>query len=200
MNPNTTWPNEQEIARLTAELLAHQASAPDEIAVAFLDPLAADLHRRFPSADFDHCYEAAGTALLATVRGENCYDPARSNLGAFLGMVATRDLQNLLAREARHKHRRIPLEFVEEPVERGNTPVQDDDGPSLDDPRLVAKRASFAPLEQTTYELLLGRDQSTGMYARVLELKGTPAEVEREVKRIKDRVKVRLRRAVGGKQ
>jgi hypothetical protein len=196
MNSNTDWPSEAEVTRLTTELLANRATAPAEIAVAFLGPLATYLRRQFPYADPDHCEEAAGRAITDTVRGAARYDPTRLDLGRFLRMVARRDLQNLLDKEKRHAAPLVSLEFVEEPPERRKILAEDTSRPNFNDPRIIAERAAFAPSEHAAFELMRAGERNTEVFARAAGLIGTPDELERAVKQLKDRVKIRLRRAV----
>jgi hypothetical protein len=156
------------------------------------------LRTRFPYADPDHCNEAAETAILATVRGENHYDSMRLKLDVFLRMVATRDLQNLLHREARYKRLLIPLESVAEQPNRRNT-TQRGDEPTWEDPRLVAEMVAFDPPEQLAIELMRSGVRDTADFAEPLGLSHLPPlEQAAAVKRLKDRVKKRLSRAVGG--
>jgi hypothetical protein len=198
MQPTHSWPTEEEVLHLTAALLSKQATAPGVIAAALLSPLAAYLGGRFQYADPDLCYEAAGTAILATVRGESHYDPTQLALDAFLRMAATRDLQNLLEKETRRKRFLIPLESVEEQPDRGN-PIQRTDEPTWDDPRLVAELAAFGPPEQLALDLMRGGVRDTADFAGPLGLSHLSEEEQAaEVKRLKDKVKKRLSRAVGG--
>jgi DNA-directed RNA polymerase specialized sigma24 family protein len=191
------WPTETEDRRLAADLLAGRASAPGEIAIAFLTLLAADLRRRFRRADPDLCDSAAGDAILSLVSGRSRYDPALLTLRAFLRMAATRDLLNLLAAE--NRRRGIPLESVAEPADDGNKVAGDADAPSWGEPRLAAEVAALDPPERLALDLMRGGVRDTAAFAEPLGLSHLPpGEQAAAVKRLKDRVKKRLSRAVGG--
>jgi hypothetical protein len=196
MSTHPAWPGEVESRRLAADLLGGLATAPGEIAAAFLGPLAAYLRRKFPNADPDLCEEAAGEAIVATVTRRNRFDPARLGLTSFLRMAARRDLQNRLAREARF--RGIPLGSVAEPEQRGNG-FAEEDTPGWDDPRLAAEIAAFDPTESLVLDLIRGGARETAEFVPPLGLSHLPPEEQAAaVKRYKDRVKKRLARAVGG--
>jgi DNA-directed RNA polymerase specialized sigma24 family protein len=197
MSTHNTWPSEDESRRLVARLLAGDPTAAQEIAFAFFGPLTDFLRCKFPKAD-PHAWEtAAGDAILSVVSRPGVYNPARGPLGAFLRMAAKRDLYNLLKKSARHRGR-ISLGSVAEPADRWNTFPDDDPELTWDDPRLVSEVATFEPSELVVFRLMRDGERDTAVFARALGLSGKPAELAAEVKRLKDRIKKRLTRAVGG--
>jgi hypothetical protein len=102
-------------------------------------------------------------------------------------------------KESRHR-KHISLESVEEPADRGNTRAEDDT-PTFDDPRLVAEIASFDDEECRALDLMREGERATTAFAGPLGLSDLPpGEQAARVKRVKDRVKKRLTRAVGGSQ
>jgi hypothetical protein len=60
----------------------------------------------------------------------------------------------------------------------------------------AAVQATFTPEEQQVRELMWRREYKTAVYAAVLHIADRPVEEQRqEVKRVKDRIKKRLKRA-----
>jgi hypothetical protein len=130
-------------------------------------------------------------------------------LDAYLRMAATGDLRNLLRRERRHHRHRRDWESVEHSPEPWKYLGREDD-PAL---RLCIAEAhaevrarvparvwaGLSAVERPALELLLQGEHRTEVFARACGLAHLPrAEQEREVKRLKDRVKARVKRAGGG--
>lgn len=194
MNPPTTWPSPDEELGLLARLDAGSRTAREEIAARYLPLLIRFLAGAFPRPDADLRDDAAGRALLDFLCRPRRFDPFRGGLGAYLRMAARNDLRNLLDRERRAR-RGIPLDSVAEPPDRRNT--RRDDELTRDDPRLAAELAAFDADERTVFELVLEAARDTAAFAARLDLGHLPAaEQATAVKRVKDRVKKRLSRAV----
>ncbi len=194
------WPTEDESRGLADLLRGGDATAPRELVAAFLEPLTTFLHRKFPAADTHLCLTAAEDAVMKVAAGTDRYDPARGELGAFLRLVAAGDLRNLVAGE-RRRSRGIPLESVAEPAAAGNNVTDDSSSTSWDDPRLAAEIAAFDPGEKLTLDLMRRGVRGTAAFAQAVGLTAaTPDALAAAVKRIKDRLKKRLARAVGGER
>ena len=193
-----SWPDTDEIATLFQRLCRGDPLAPLDFLVAVLDPLVSHLRRYRPGAD-EHAYlTAAGDAALDLIRNPAIYDPAGRTLVGFLRMSAERDLQNALAKEARHHRHREPAECVEVvPDARNDSPDgPEGDLPSFDDPDIAAELASLTPTERAVFDLMRAGEKGTAAFAAVLGIGQLPAaEQAREVKRVKDRIIKRLQRA-----
>ncbi len=147
-----------------------------------------------PAHTPDACNTAAEDAVFGFLLHPGAFDAHRAGLGAYLRMAARRDLLNVLAKERRVR-RGIPLDSVAEPADpRNRTP---DGELTWDDPRLVAERATFDATESAVLELMRNGTRDTATFARPLGVEHLPAKEQAvEVKRVKDRVKKRLARAL----
>jgi DNA-directed RNA polymerase specialized sigma24 family protein len=191
-----TWPPDDQLLDAWRALVADPTTAGEFMSLS-LRPLAEGLARWWRSADPDTVESAAADALLAFARRPSAYDPSRSPLPAYLRRIARCRLINLLKSEGRHQSGRIPWDSVELHLSDGNDPV-DDDLPSFDSPALQAVIAGFSDVERRAFELMADGERDTPVFAAAMGLTGRPAdEQEAEVKRAKDRIKARLKRAGG---
>lgn len=198
MNPLNIWPTEEEEQQLVAELRTGTPTGPEAIAARYLLLLMQFLADTFPRVNADLRDEAAGRAILDFIDNPNRFNPTRLRLGAYLRMAATGDLRNLLERERRAR-RGIPLDSVAEPPERRN--YEREDELTWNDPRIAAECAAFDPTERIALDLLRDGVRDTRACARALGFGHLSArEQAAEVKRVKDRVKRRLVRAVENSQ
>jgi DNA-directed RNA polymerase specialized sigma24 family protein len=185
-------------------------TASSEFAVSYLNPLAEWLTRNHPDADPHDCDTAAENTILALTKNPASYKPERQTLHAYLRMSAARDLKNVLRSEQRHTERRADFEVVElSPAMRKY--LRDDDA----DPAIIVERREdlmaaqskvrslsadvlegLTPAEARALELMQLGERKTSVYARVLGLSDRPPdEQQRDVKRVKDKLKKRLERA-----
>jgi hypothetical protein len=142
------------------------------------------------------CDEAAGQALVSLFKNPHAYKPRRGGLTAYLKMAAQGDLINLLQREARHHRGRVPWECVELEAAAGNYLGRDEDEPGAADALLADVLAGMTAEERRVFDLMRQGERRTPAFAEVLGLGGRPAEEqEKEVKKVKDRIKARLKRA-----
>jgi RNA polymerase sigma factor (sigma-70 family) len=193
-----------EALALHLRLLQPDPTATADVCQAYLAPLAGWLATCFPRADPDLAQTAAGDAVMAYVQRPEAYDPARHELGAYLRLAARRDLLNLLRQEQRHQHEKLSQNCVELGQDGGNIPGREEE-PSAALERAEEAHAGqeflrraaegFTEAERRVLELLLARERQTRVYAEVLGVRElSPLEQEREVKRVKDRILVRLKR------
>jgi RNA polymerase sigma-70 factor (ECF subfamily) len=187
------WPPDEHLLASWRRLVSDPDTA-GAFAGLVLRPLEADLARRFPRADPDQVGEAADTAVANLVKYPTRFDPARSPLPAFLRMIAGRDVLNLLRAERRHRRGRIPWDAVEHDLPAGNVPEE-----GLTWVEFPALRAAVEGLDETdrrVLELMLDGERDTDVFAEVLGIADRPADERKAVvKREKDRIKARLRRA-----
>ena len=192
------WPSESEGRRLHAALPG-TAFAASAFAEAFYGPLCAYLARTYRHVSEDLLVSVAGDLLVKLIQEPDRYDPAQLPVCAFLRMAARRKLSTACERETRRKRREVPFDFVAEPAGAGNGYRPTKDGPSWAHPALAAELAALSPPERATLGLLRAGVRDTGTFARALGLDAGRPDTARAVKRIKDTLKARLRRAVGGR-
>ena len=202
-------PSPKEALKIHQRLLdPDDLPASNDLAVAFLEPLRAWLAKTHGGVDPEIRDEAAEEAILALIRNPRSYHPEQLGLEEYLRMSAQGDLRNILRKERKHHQKRVPWESVELSPEAGKYLGREDD-PTL---RLriaeeVEENAGTVPesvrqglseAETRVLELLLQKERRTARYAEALGiLHLSPEEQEREVKRVKDRLKKRLERAGG---
>ena len=198
-------PTQAEALCLHQRLHSKDPIAPKDLAAAYLQPLIDWLARTIPGAPPDFREAAAGYALVNLVKKPASYDPARKELFPYLCMSAQGDLKNLLQQEARHHVGRVPWESVEDSPDAGKYLGREDD-PSLrlsiaeaqaapEDPAVAAVLASATEVERRVLALILQDERRTPVFAAAMDLADRPpTEQEKEVKRMKDRLKARLKR------
>lgn len=192
---------------LHRRLLARDPTAPADLAVAFLDRLIAWLRksnsRQIPE---ELCTEAAENAIIALSKNPASFDPARKkSLFDYLKMSGQGDLRNRLRQEGRYRQRHSNLESVELSPEAEKYLGQENDPArhmqvqeSLQQTEAILRRVrkGLSEAEIKALELVLQGERDTAAYAAVLGLEDLPAaERKREVKRVKERLKLRIRRA-----
>jgi RNA polymerase sigma-70 factor (ECF subfamily) len=199
----------EEERALHARLVAGDPTATADVLRDFLDYLVRGLvkknSRRVPE---ELCVEAAEDALLGFVKSPGSYKPELGKrLASYLRMSAQGDLKNILRRESRH-WRRKSLEDVELSPDAGKYLTVHDD-PSL---RLVHQedsaratttvvapaRDGLTPAEALALDLILQGERKTAAFAEVLGIAHLSTSDQRaEVKRVKDKLKVRIKRNKG---
>ena len=192
------WPADDTLVDAWAALVADPDTAA-AFAELVLGPLTDALARREPLADEDDISTAAGDAVLAVLKRPELYDPARLPLHKYLQLIARRKLMTVWSAGKKHRAGRIPWDAVELDLPARNEETEDDDSPSFDTPELQAVIAGLSVAERAVFDLLLTDERRTAAFAEALGIAGLPVpEQEAEVKRAKDRIKARLKRAAGG--
>ena len=216
--PSPPLPSPLDARAMHAALLAGSRVASAALAEAYYEYLARWLwhtqRRAYPALDEQHCYDAAGSAIVGLLRNPAAYQPARAALDAYLRMSARGDLQNLLRAERRRQLHHVPLTAVEDASGAGNY-LRDD---SADPARIVERDEEAATTaEQVTaltaaaaegltagearaLALLRQGERQTAAFAAALGIAHLPfGEQQATVKRVKDKLKKRLERAGGGR-
>jgi hypothetical protein len=204
------FPMQGEALALHARLLdGNDPLAPSDLATSYLEPLARSLQRTDPRSDEDDRYTAAEDALLDLIKRPDMYDGSRMSLEAFLRMAARRDLQNLQRKSRRHAIRRAEWGAVElSPTQREHLADSDADPARIAEMyetveeqtcrRLALSDAVTHGLsegELTALRLIQEGERRTSLYAAALEIEHLPEREQRaRVKRVKDKLKVRLKR------
>jgi hypothetical protein len=211
MTQGRSWPSVESARDIHVRLCQDDPVASSDLAMAYLDPLAAWLLRANPRIDPHLCEQAAEDAILSLIKNPSSFNPEKGSLEAYPKMSARGDLRNALEKEARHRDRRADFEAVELFGSDRNLVVEDANLALIvereEDEReelmnAIASRAErlFTSEEQRVLALLADGERSTAAFARVLGLTDSPEDVQRrEVKRVKDRIKRRLQRARGAK-
>lgn len=207
MIDDASWPTPERALDIHARLRQGDPVASADLAAAFLVPLAALVERKNPRIDPHLCGEAAEDAILSLIKNPSSYNPERAPLEAYLRMSAQGDLRNLLQRERRHASRRVGIEAVELFATDRNPLAEDADPARAIDRAEEARtpmrlqfpdkvRASLNHEEERVLWLIGIGERSTEAFASVLGITHLPQETQRqEVKRVKDRLKRRLKRA-----
>jgi hypothetical protein len=148
--------------------------------------------------------EAAADALLEYLADPSKYDPSKANLLTFLKVAADRDMMNLLAKQGRREGKIETKDPVELYEYDGNKDVGTSHDPVVQE---VAEDAAVKELDvfiRTNFEdpidrelalLVLDDVRETVEYVSVLGIDDLDELSQRaEVKRHKDRIKVKLKR------
>ncbi|HKI35489.1 MAG TPA: hypothetical protein VKA46_26775 [Gemmataceae bacterium] len=207
---SSSFPSPEEGLRLHLSLYDPDPVAVAEVCRAYIGALERWAEQTFRRVDPHLRQTAIHDALFDYVRRPQTYDADRHpDLAAFLRMATHRDLLNGRRREARHHRGRVPWLDVELGEDAGNILGREEE-PLLSLERAEAVeqshallrllREGFTPPERRVFDLMLAGERATGVFAEALGLESQPAaEQEREVKRVKDRIKKRLeRRATNG--
>lgn len=192
MGKHSPKPDEDIGREYWQRLVRDERSYSADFAKHYLEPLAAALHRRNPQSDPHDCLQAAMEAVLELINAPHRYNPERSSLMGYLLMAAKRDLQNIWRCEQRHHRGRVAWPDEQElPAPESNR---------LSEPLLPAGLLeSWSPQERAVWELMGEGVRDTREFARVLCLENVSELDQRAaVKRMKDRVIKRARRAVEG--
>jgi DNA-directed RNA polymerase specialized sigma24 family protein len=186
-------------------LLNGDPTAPARIVERYLDRLIERLSARFPNVP-DLVEDAVSQALTAYVMTPHIYNPDLSPLFNFLYMAADRDLRNLWAAEKRRlKHEPVELDADDADValnvsgaEYSVDETANPDRLDLDQDELKARIQQVLPdpRDQEMLALMVEGERRTAAFAQILGITSLPpAEQRAVVKRHKDRIKQRLRRA-----
>ncbi|MCS6865850.1 MAG: hypothetical protein RMJ56_03255 [Gemmataceae bacterium] len=188
------WPSADEEKCLLESLRVGNPLAPHDIITKYLSLLVGYLQNKNPNLDEHLLNTAAEEALLNFLLQPTTFDSQRSSFHRFLCMAAQADLKNLLEKERRAR-RAISLECVAEP----GYVRKDECEPEISwqQPQLQAEIAALNPRERAVLELMKDGVRETRPYATKLGLTHLDENQQRmEVKRWKDRIKRRFRRAV----
>lgn len=201
------WPTPEAECDLHRRLLEGDPVATADIALAFLGPLIHWLHCRNRISD-DHVYQqAAADAIIALLKNPRSYQPASGkSLNAYLQMSASGDLKNILNSEQRRTTGRNSLEAVELSPDAGKYLGSEDD-PSrilelsdevefVNETILATVRIGLMAEELAGLDLYLTGETETKAFAAALKIGPLPdGEDESVVKRFKDKMKARIKRA-----
>jgi hypothetical protein len=188
-------PSREQGLEIHRRLCADDPIAPLDLCKAYLPYLIDYLKGVAPKADPHAHVEAAGEALTVLCRAPALYDPGQGDLRSYLCMAARGDLLNLLKREERHHRGRVSFKIVEQRPDAGKY-LGREGAPPAEPLKL------FDLLDETERAVLVlmgERERRTAVFAEAMRVSHLSREEQtRKVKRMKDRIKARLRRAGGG--
>ena len=198
--------SQEEEQALLQRLADRDVTAPSDLASLFLDHLIdwlkANNSRQIPD---ELCIEAAEDALIALIKRPKSCNPARGKrLASYLRMSAKGDLRNILQRKQRERRNQAVMKSVEVSDEAGNSPVVEDDPLAhlecqemlaMATRQVVPVKQGLLESESRVLDLMLGGERKTAVFAEALGILHLPAKEQRmEVKRVKDKLKMRLKR------
>ncbi len=190
--------------QLHERLLAGDFAASAELFEQHLTPVISQLSKleRFrwiAEQDPELIWDCVTDAIFAYIQEPRKYDPDKSSLRTYLRMSAQGDLLNALARQARRRQREQPLDAdVELLPFHGNEDTEQPGERADQEADLWSRIAKLVPdeVEQTVVRLMIDGERSRDVFAEVLGVSHLPdTERNREVDRVKDRLKKRLQRA-----
>jgi RNA polymerase sigma factor (sigma-70 family) len=209
--PQPLLPAEEEQA-LHRRLCEGDPLAPPDLCRIYFEPLLAWLRaihgRRGQGLDESLLSTAAEDAVIGLIKNPQAYDPTRRDLFGYLRMAAEGDLKNEYRKEQRHHRGRKPWIVVENEEAAGNCsgPGREPDPAELLEQaeQLQATQewlgrisASWTEEERQVLDLMRQGEKRTEVVARVLGLEELPfGEQQEAVNRVKDRIKLRLKREV----
>jgi hypothetical protein len=199
------FPSHEEGLALHLHLSDLNPVAVADVCQAYVNPLIHWIAVKFAGVDSHLQITAVHEALMSYVQKPGAYDPKRGDLAKYLRMAARGDLINLLKRESRHHQGRVNWAVVEDVAEDGNISGADD--PSVQVSQAEERQqwrtfletvvATFSEEEHRVFDLMLAGERDAEVFAEALDDKAVPpAEQEREIKKVKDRIKKRLQRGV----
>lgn len=202
---------------LYQRLLAGDINVSADIALAYYDRVCAWLASTSPRLDPDYYQMAVGDALIDLFQRPETYDPAKASLVVFLRVASKNRLYNVLRTERRHSGRRAPLDAVEDvalAVKYGQGGMNEDPAEIIErrdrEEELLARmppRPSVTELpdavtvgltnsEREVLKLHIGHERKTVTYAQAMGIADLPPEEQQiQVKRLRDKLDKRLRRA-----
>lgn len=190
---------------LHKRLLAKDETASSELINTYLTSLVKKIsqfakYQSVQKSNPEIIWDSVCEALFNYIRNPMFYNPGKASLEKFLLMSADGDLKNAIAKEARHQRRKENFSTnVELSVLRGNNIKE---GKSVDQNLLddelwrYIKTILTTDVDRALVRLILDGERQTEQYAKVLKISSLSLEEQRkEVKKAKDRIKVRLKRA-----
>jgi DNA-directed RNA polymerase specialized sigma24 family protein len=193
-------PDGGSLLELHHRLLDGDPTASAELADAVYVWLQRRLQASIPYASSDDVADVAADSVISYITDPRRYDPDRGkSVSGYLLMDARSDLLNLLEKRRRNEP---PVQLTDAVADRladGNTELMAKEGSLVHLPgQLEAIVAAALPnsADRRVLELMMERVRDTRSYVSVLGLQGlSQTKQAAEVKRAKDRIRARLRRA-----
>lgn len=204
-SPENPGSSEEE-RELHQRLLDGDRLAPVDLVTAYLEPLIAHLQQCNRGADPHHCGQAAEDALLSLIRNPSSFSPDDMGLAAYLRRSAQCDFINIWRRDGKHRQKRETWNVVELPENEGKYlgmehrefHATDDGQENMSKRKAIVDREAvkLSEPDRRVLELMRRGERRTSAYAEAYGVSHlSPEEQAREIKQVKDRLKVRLKRA-----
>lgn len=200
-------PDEDALLAIYRRLIDGEPDASIDLIELCLDPLTHALRHRYPSlSDPTWADDVAEDSLFQFVQSPGKYMPERGSLWSYLFHDAYRDLQNRVQKEVRRQRRLVALSSVELASSGGNSDVENEVLERLAPTSFAEHHDVHQILDRLQQEITDPRDwqvlqlidegeRRTQVFAEVLGIAHLPVEEQRkQVKRVKDRLRVRLKR------
>lgn len=200
--------------QLHQRLLAGDKTAPEEVAVAFIDRLKKHLAIKYPQIDQDNkeaIWDATITALMDYIEHPQNYNPNLRGLYGYLKMAAEGDMNNYLAKQKRRRSHAetVSLENVALLDLAGNIDIESESIArqeaqvrllELSHKRAAENKVIAAnELDRRLLALIIAGERRTSEFAKVLGITHLPKdEQKRIVKQHKDRLKLQRKRKQPG--
>ena len=196
-------------AALLRRLREGDVTAPADLAERFLEDTRRALSLGYPAADEQAVMSAAIDAVLGVAAHPERVDLSKGSLGRYLRMSARGDLRNALAASGQRRRREPSLEAVEVSALERNMYRSD---PNADPTAEAGIRAASQDLgdidlhkvasnsrELAVLRAMLEGERHTRVFAEILGIQALEDASQRaEVKKVKDRLSLRLRRLRDG--
>ena len=199
----TEWPTLEVEQELLQKLLSGDPTATADVFTAFYTPLFHWLQINNRSVDDQMNHDAATVALVSLMKNPQSFKPEMGKrLKSYLMMSAAGDLKNLLRSEKKHQYGRKSFEDVELGDDAGNTTSRElelhEEVEWVEATILVDVKRGLTPEELAGLDVYLAGEKSTEAFAAVLRLdECSDEEREASVKKFKDKIKLRIKRARG---
>ena len=199
----TEWPTLEVEQELLQKLLSGDPTATADVFTAYYTPLFNWLQINNRSVDDQMNHDAATVALVSFLKNPQSFKPEMGKrLKSYLKMSAVGDLKNLLRGEKKHQSGRKSFEDVELGDDAGNTTSRELERHEavewVEATILVDVKRGLTPEELAGLDVYLAGEKSTEAFAAVLELDRSSIEDrEAAVKKFKDKIKLRIKRARG---
>ena len=206
-------PSPEDELRLHRRVVDGDPTSTADLAEQYLDLLVAWLRERNDrKLRHEFLVEAAEDALISLMKSPTSFVAERNKsmhpLFAYLCMSARRDLLNILAREKRQCEGQTSLDSVELLPDgwkyHGNandpsTPLQNREELAHGDQTILEPtRDGLSAEEREALHLMVHGERKTAVFARTLHIEHLPQpQQRREVKRVKDKLKKRIKRGRG---
>lgn len=200
-------PDEDALLAIYRRLMDGEPDASIDLIELCLDPLIHALRHRYPSlSDPAWADDVAEDSLFQFVQNPGKYMPERGSLWSYLFHDAYRDLQNRVQKEGRRQRRLVALSSVELASSSRNSDIENEVLERLAPTSFAEYHDVNQILERLRQEITDPRDwqvlqlidegeRRTQVFAEVLGITHLPVEEQRkQVKRVKDRLRVRLKR------
>jgi RNA polymerase sigma-70 factor (ECF subfamily) len=177
--------------------VAGSRTAARDLFNAALKPILGYLHRTVSGLDDDVAHDCAIEAIVNYLEHPDRFDPARSSLWTYLCMIAERDaLDNV--RQEDNRERLLEKDGYNIELWGARSNNEHDDAEHRIDAQAIMSTHGHSIVqdasERRVLDLMLEGERSVAVYAHALGLDPETEDVALQVKRVKDRINLRLRK------